>query len=85
MSCTARVTELTERLCLDLTDTLTGDIKLLTDLFKRSRSAVVKTESQLYNVLLAGSQGVKLALDDLAEDGLGGGVGGGGEIGRAHV
>ena len=67
MSCTAGVTELSERLCLDLTDTLTGDIKLLTYLLKRSVSSVIESETELDNVLLTGCESMELALYGLAE------------------
>ena len=68
MSCAAGMTELTKRLCLDLTDTLTRDVKLLTNLLKRSRSSVVKTEAELDDMLLTGRERMKLALYDLAKN-----------------
>ena len=80
MAGAAGMAELAEGLGLDLADTLAGDVELLTHLLKSAGAAVVETEAELDDVLLAGSQGVKLALDDLAEDGLGGGVGGGGGV-----
>ena len=46
MSCTAGVTELTKRLCLDLADTLTGNVELLADLFEGAASAVFKSETE---------------------------------------
>ena len=41
VSRTAGMSELAERLCLYLTDTLSGNIKFLTNLFKCAASAVV--------------------------------------------
>ena len=60
MSCAAGVTELAECLCLYLTDTLAGDVKLLANLLKRSRSSVIKSETELDNVLLTGSETLAL-------------------------
>ena len=39
------VSQLSERLSLDLADTLTGDLELLSNLFKGAGSAVYQTES----------------------------------------
>ena len=48
--------ELSERLCLYLTDTLTGDIENFTHFFKRSCTSVLKTESEFQNVFLTRSE-----------------------------
>ena len=68
MSRSAGVTELSESLCLDLTDTLTGDVKLLAYFLKSSCATVVKSETELDDVLFSGGKGVKLALDDLTQN-----------------
>ena len=47
------MTELAERLCLDLTDTLTGDVKFFADFLERSGAAVIEAEAELENVLLS--------------------------------
>ena len=65
MTCTAGVAELTQSLCLNLSYTLTGDIELLTNLFKCTCASVIKTETELDDVCLTGSKGVELLLDDL--------------------
>ena len=69
MSCSAGVSEFSESLCLDLSDTLSCDVEFLTYLFKSSGSSVVKSESELYNVLLTGSECMKLFFDNLAQNG----------------
>ena len=51
---TGGMTELSERLGLDLTDTLTGDVELLADLLKGAASAVLKTEAQAQDLLSLG-------------------------------
>ena len=51
------MTELAESLRLNLTDTLTGYIKLLADFFKSSASAVLKTETEFENLGFTGSEG----------------------------
>ena len=51
------MTELAESLCLNLTDTLTGYIKLLADFLKGSASAVLKTETEFENLGFTGSEG----------------------------
>ena len=53
----ARVTKLSESLGFNLTDTLTGYIKLLADFFKGSASAVLKTETEFENLGFTGSEG----------------------------
>lgn len=68
MSCTAGMAQFSERLCLNLTDSLTGNIELLADFFKRSASSVVKTEAKLDNVLFTECEGVELTLENLSED-----------------
>ena len=50
---TARVTQLAQCLSLYLTYTLAGDVEHLSDLLERSRSAVVKTETELEHLLLS--------------------------------
>ena len=56
MACTTGMTELAKRLRLDLTDTLTRNVKLLTNLLKRTGTTVVKAEAQLDNVCLTGGK-----------------------------
>ena len=65
MSCAAGMTKLSECLSLDLTDTLTRNVKFLTNLLKSAASSVIKTETKLDNALLTGSKSVKLAFDYL--------------------
>ena len=47
------MSELSERLCLNLTYPLTGYVKLLADFFKSSGSAVVQAKSQTENLFLS--------------------------------
>ena len=56
MACTTGMTKLTECLGLDLTNTLTRNIKFLTNLLKRTGTTVVKAEAQLDHVCLTGRQ-----------------------------
>ena len=51
MACAAGMAQFTKCLSLDLTDTLSGDFKLLTDLFQGSGSAIIQTESQLDEIV----------------------------------
>ena len=74
VSCTAGMTQLSQRLSLDLTNTLTCNVKFLADLFQRAASSVVKTEAQLYHMLLTRCKRVKLAVKHLAQNGLRRGV-----------
>ena len=85
MSCTAGMAKLAQRLCLDLTDTLTSDIEFLSDLLEGTRSAIVETETQLNNMLLSGSEGMQLFFKLLTQDIGGSCLRGRGKIGRAHV
>ena len=62
------MTKLTQCLRLDLTDTLTRDIKLLTNLFKCTASSVVKTKTKLNYMLFTRSKCMKLTLDNLAQN-----------------
>ena len=55
----AGVTELSESLCLDLSDTLSGNIKLLAHLFKSTGTAVLKTESETEHLFLTLGKGGK--------------------------
>ena len=57
--CAAGMAELAQSLCLYLTDTLTGDVEFLADLFKRARHSVVKTEAKLKNHFFAGGKSMK--------------------------
>ena len=59
--------KLAERFCLDLADTLTGDIELLTNLLKSALLAVCKTETQAKNARFTRSQGVENLVELLAE------------------
>ena len=45
--------ELAQRLCLDLSDTLSGNVKFLADFFKSPGSSVVETESESEHFLLS--------------------------------
>ena len=47
------MSQLSERLCLDLSDTLSCDIELLADFLKGSWSSVIPSKSELYNSLLS--------------------------------
>ena len=48
--------ELSKRFRLDLTDTLSCNIKLFTNLFEGSLTAIVKSETETQNLLLTVSQ-----------------------------
>ena len=61
------MTELSESLCLDLTDTLTGDIELLTNLLEGMGSAVLKAVTKLEDLILTGSESIEDLSDLLAE------------------
>ena len=80
MTRAAGMAQFSQRLGLDLADTLTGNIKLFSNLFEGTGSAVVKTETELDHMLLTGREGMKLTLQLLSEN-----VGGSRQIGRAHV
>ena len=54
--------QLAQCLRFDLTDALTGDIELRTDLFKGTRSAVHQTETQPENICLTVGQRGKYLL-----------------------
>ena len=56
---TGGMTKLSECLSLDLSDTLTCDIELLSYLLKGAGSAVLKSKSELDNLLFSGGEGVK--------------------------
>ena len=53
------MTELSESLCLDLSDTLSGNVKLLAHLFKSTGTAVLKTESETEHLFLTLGKGGK--------------------------
>ena len=59
--------QLAEGLCLDLTDTLTGDIKLLSDFLERSCASVVQTETQTDNLLFTFRQRVENLIELLGQ------------------
>ena len=61
------MTKLTKRLCLDLSDTLSGDLKLLTNLLEGSGTTVLKSETKLNYLLLSGSKSVKNVAELLTE------------------
>ena len=61
------MTELTKRLRLDLSDTLSGNVELLADFFKGSRSSVIKAESEPEDFLLPLSQCSQHFLELLAQ------------------
>ena len=48
--------QFTERFRLDLTDTLSCNVKLFTNLFEGSRTAIVKSETETQNLLLTVGQ-----------------------------
>ena len=56
LSGTARMAQFTERFRLDLTDTLSCNIKLFTNLFEGSRTAIIKSETETQNLLLTVGQ-----------------------------
>ena len=80
MTCTAGMTKLSESLCLDLSYTLTGDVKFLTNLLECTCASVIKTETKLDYVCLTGSKGVKLSFYYLTENGCGRRISGSGGI-----
>ena len=53
------MTQFAESLRLDLTDTLTGNVKFLTNFFQCSGSAILKTETKDQNLLLTLGQCTK--------------------------
>ena len=55
----AGMTKLSESLGLDLTDTLTCNIKFLADLLKGVRMSALKTETERKHFRLTGSKGFK--------------------------
>src|SRR5687768_17992661 len=63
----AGVTQLPQRLRLDLTDALARDIELAADLFERPRAAVLQTEAQLQHATLATGEALEHALDLLLQ------------------
>ena len=44
--------QLSERFCLNLTDTLSGNVKFLANLFQCSRTTIIQTKPQAQNLLL---------------------------------
>ena len=46
------MTQLSERLCFNLSDTLTGYVEFLSDLLERALSAVIETETKADDLLL---------------------------------
>ena len=68
------MTELTKRLRLYLADTLTGNVKLLTNLLKGSCASVLKAEPKLKNVLLSGCKRMENLIDLLLEKRVGCGL-----------
>ena len=62
------MTELAERLGLDLTDPLAGDVELLADLLEGSGAAVLEAESELQNASLTTGQRIEDRLDLLLEE-----------------
>ena len=53
------MTELTKSLCLNLTDTLSGNIKLLANFLKRSCTSIIKSETKTENLLFSLSKSAK--------------------------
>ena len=77
---TRGMSQLTERLCLDLSDTLSCDLELLSNLLEGSGSAVLKTKAKLYNLLFSGGQGVQDIAKLLSQKRIGSTIGGCGRI-----
>ena len=63
--------ELAESLCLDLTDTFTGNIELLADLFQSSGAAVLESETQPEHFLFTFCQGSEHLIQLFLEKGEG--------------
>ena len=59
LAAAAWMAELAQRLCLNLTDTLSGNIKFFSHLFQSAGASVIKTESETKNLLLSFCQGSK--------------------------
>ena len=61
--------QLAQRLCLDLTDALTGDVEFLADFLQRARTAIQQAEAQAEHLFLPFGQplqhGVDLILQQL--------------------
>lgn len=53
---TTRMAELSKRFRLNLTDTLSCNVELFTNLFEGSRTAVIESETETQNLLLTVSQ-----------------------------
>src|SRR5258708_15723190 len=68
------MTQLAQRLRLDLPDALAGDVELAPDLLEGPGAAVLQTESQLENATLAAGEALEDALDLLLEELVRGGV-----------
>jgi hypothetical protein len=64
------MTKLSECFSFDLSYTLTGNIKLLTNLFECAGATVLKTETELNNLLFSGSEGVEDVTELLTEQGV---------------
>ena len=61
------MTQLAQCLSLYLTYTLAGDVEHLSDLLERSRSAVVKTETELEHLLLSRGKRMQHLVELLAQ------------------
>lgn len=66
MTCAAGMAELSERLCLDLSDSFTCNSEFLTYFLESTASSVVESEAELDNVLFSGGEGAELSFDHLA-------------------
>ena len=74
----AGVAQLSQRLGLNLTDPLSGDVEFLAHLFQRAGPAILQAEAQLEHPLLTGRQRTQHRNELLLEQRVGGGLRGGG-------
>ena len=72
---TTGVPQLTQRLCFDLTDPLTGDIELLTNLFQCAAATVFQTKAQAQYLFLPWSQCLEHLAELLFEQDVAGSIG----------
>ena len=76
------MTELTQGLGLDLTDALSGDIKLLAHFLQSAGASVLNAKAQLQDLFLPGGEGTQHIHQLLLQQGEAGGLGG---LGRALI
>ena len=80
MARTAGMAQFSECFCLDLSDSFTCNAEFLTNFLKGTASAVIESEAKFDYVLLSGSKGSELTLDDLTAHSCGCGICGGGGL-----